>query len=80
MHLSQPRSWVRALPVAAALAGVVAMGAWPFAATARQTTVSAPAAAAQAAVPITITARDYSFDAPDVVSAGPVSFVLQNEG
>lgn len=80
MHLSQPRSWVRALP-AAVLAGVVAMGAWPFAATARQPTASPPAAAAQpAATPLTITARDYSFDAPDVMSAGPVSIVLQNEG
>jgi plastocyanin len=79
MPLSQLRSWVRALPVAA-LAGIVAAGAWPLAATARQTTASAPAAAARAAVSITIMARDYSFDAPDAVSAGPVSFVLQNEG
>ncbi|MER3420935.1 MAG: hypothetical protein C4290_10610, partial [Chloroflexota bacterium] len=34
----------------------------------------------QAAAPITITARDYSFDALEGVSAGPVSFTLRNEG
>lgn len=79
MPLSQPRSWVRALPVAA-LAGIVAVGAGPLAAAARLTTASAPAAAAQAAASITITARDYSFDAPDAVPAGPVAFTLRNEG
>lgn len=80
MSWSLLRSSVRVLTMLAAILGVVMAGHRSQAATVRQPTASPPAAAAQAAAPITITARDYSFDAPDVVSAGPVSFVLQNEG
>ncbi len=78
------RSSVRVLAVLVIVVGIAVVSHRPWAASARTAGMAQPGASAAAApgpaAPITITARDYSFDAPDAVSAGPVSFVLQNEG
>jgi plastocyanin len=78
------RSSVRALAMLAAIVGIVVAGDRSWAASARQTGATQPAVPAastqRSAAPITITARDYSFEGPDTVPAGPVAFTLRNEG
>jgi uncharacterized cupredoxin-like copper-binding protein len=72
---------IGAAPILAAIAlAACAVKEAPNTATDTSTTVSATAAAPAAANTVHITAKDYSFDAPDTIPAGLTTLHLMNEG